>query len=1693
MNTHSDATPAARFVGVGIGDYDHYPSPLPGAPDEVEQIAELLGSRGVRATIAEATTEPDLITELRHALRSEEADTQGQLVVLWAGHGDRTPDSSLRLVAEDTIQSSAPLLTADYIASVAVRAGAAQVLLIFDTCFSGSGTISALATADRWHSEQVGPPGKVWLGVLSSAMDWEKARDDLFGDRLLRLLREGPTDDYWKQRWSVHNAGIRGDDLMMALLEEWDDDAPHRPKAAQYGSAWTLLPNPLHDPDAPPRVLEHLLYAARGGEAEDETWYFTGRHAVVDRLVSWVRSGQPGLRVITGPAGCGKSAVLGLLVCLSNPEQRAALLQQRPLDYTDPGEGSVHAHVYARGLAHVQLVRQLDTQLSNAGILPMDRRGLRGGGELVDAVASSGARPVIMVDGLDEAGVEAWPIAAELLRPLARHALILVGTRELPPLDDGLPLVTRLQPAYSHVVHLLDEVDDAPAMAPELIANAIQDLPRHDDEGTFLLARAITAQLRAEPVETTQPGWQQQLSTSVEEAFDRDLDGLPPLTRGEEQLPGAGFDLLAALAWAHGAGLPDDIWPLIATTISPNSSRYGRDDAYWALTQAGRYVVEAGEFGHAVYRLSHQRLAEHLRARTVNRGVRDAELRIATTLVSTYHELLDERVNPADHPYLWRYTWRHCADAGPPGITALRRLVDLNPAAFLPDLALASQYLAARHVEAGNPLQAVRPAEDAVALFRQLATDNPGYLPDLAMALNNLGVRYGEVGRRTDAVYPAEEAVTLFRQLATDNSAYLPDLAMALYNLGVRYGEVGRRTDAVYPPKEAVTLFRQLATDNPAYLPDLATALTDLGVRYSEVGRRTDAVYPAEEAVTLFRRLATDNPGYLPNLAGALGNLGTSYSQVGRPADAVQPSKDAVTLFRQLATDNPAHLPDLAMALNNLGESYSQVGRRTDAVYPAEEAVTLYRQLAADNPAAFWPNLAMALNNLGIRYIQVGRRADALAPAEEAITLRRELAVDNPGFLPDLATALNNLGLSYSQVGRRTDAVQPAEEAVTLYRQLAADNPAAFLPDLATALNNLGTCYGQGGRPADAVQPIEEAVTLRRQLAAGNPAAFLPDLAGALNNLGTCYGQVGRPADAVQPIEEAVTLRRRLAAGNPAAFLPDLAGTLVNLGIRYSEVGRRTDAVQPAEEAVTLYRQLAADNPAYLPNLSGALNNVGNRYSEVGRRTDAVQPTEEAVTLYRQLAADNPAAFRPDLANALNNLGNRYSEVGHHADAVQPAEEAVTLRRQLAADNPAAFLPDLAGALNNLGNRYSGVGRPADAVDPTEKAATAYRELAADNPAFLPGLALALNNLGERRQEAGLSWDADAAWTRELDRMPTSDLKAGLLLAKSRYSTPDQAIADVLGAIALAPSRSGSTLFDLRSACRKLRRDDHDRFDRKWQQRFGTQQPPWLHISDGTLTTVSEWLSTPTHTEARDYHRDHAEPLARPEARVALDELALLGTDSNLIDQYRQLLIAATGQGIDQAYQPLILQEALETWLHADIPEQLRRLSDNRELLLSNDATTLLDQWSTAYPDDISLRFGKAMLTLAREDLDSEVLAAAGQPEQLNALLAGLRGGGKPQLLLATSELLLCLNLDEQVLANAQLHHAIALALTGHTDQASEDAHTAARLDPNSVNRWIADLATLATTHPELATLIHALATAPPDAPDDTTSTSPPT
>jgi hypothetical protein len=257
------------------------------------------------------------------------------LVLLWSGHGVaeggqlllRTRDVGGEVEASEVVRRC-------------VRSGAAQLLFMIDACHAGQGVADASRVASALLAEYPPEGERVWFGIVVSCRAIEQARDGAFGAVLQRLLSEGPRSADMRRRWSRHNRLIFGDDLGAALVEDWHDQDQQPEFVSRGGRRRFMVPNPLWEPDAPEQVVEHLLLAARGGDGDERSW-FSGRVGEVDQVVGWVRRGSPGVWVLTGSAGSGKSAIVGRVVSLSNAAERARLLEQGGWQHADPGLGSV--------------------------------------------------------------------------------------------------------------------------------------------------------------------------------------------------------------------------------------------------------------------------------------------------------------------------------------------------------------------------------------------------------------------------------------------------------------------------------------------------------------------------------------------------------------------------------------------------------------------------------------------------------------------------------------------------------------------------------------------------------------------------------------------------------------------------------------------------------------------------------------------------------------------------------------------------------------------------------------------------------------------------------------------------------------------------------------------------------------------------------------------------------------------------------------------------------------------------------------------------------------------------------------------------------------------------------------------------------------------------------------------------------
>ncbi|MFF0110721.1 trypsin-like peptidase domain-containing protein [Streptomyces hirsutus] len=381
-----------------------------------------------------------------------------------------------------------------------------------------------------------------------------------------------------------------------------------------------------------PHLRAHWRPRARGVAREATPgWYFTGRTRLLRELTAWIENKEPGggLRVVTGPAGTGKSAVLAWLTALADPQLRAQIARARPdalaAPAAVPAPGRISAAVWARGLDAPGAARALAAAL--AAPVPVEASVEDVLEALREHCAEESDGPVVVVDALDEAAAPRR-IARDLLAPLAEDlgGKVLVGTR--PGRGDGL-----LTALGAEQVYRLDQdpwftrqdlVNYAAAclrrdFAPQhrsayrdhpkvcaAVAAAIADAAA----GNFLVAGLTARSRAAQPlIDTGQPGWkgEQAFPADVGQAFEDYLERYGEHTRRAR-------DLLRALAYAEGPGLPADaLWPRLAGALA-TPRRYGLEDVAWLLEQAADYLIETDPTGtEPAYRLFHQALIDHLR------------------------------------------------------------------------------------------------------------------------------------------------------------------------------------------------------------------------------------------------------------------------------------------------------------------------------------------------------------------------------------------------------------------------------------------------------------------------------------------------------------------------------------------------------------------------------------------------------------------------------------------------------------------------------------------------------------------------------------------------------------------------------------------------------------------------------------------------------------------------------------------------------------------------------------------------------------------------------------------------------------------------------------------------------------------------------------------------------------------------
>ncbi|MFI7545690.1 hypothetical protein [Actinoplanes sp. NPDC049599] len=605
-----------RLITVGLAEYPGQPTwTVPAAADSRRKVESLLGAHGaVTEDWTDRATSDKISKELKEwAKRGQESH-----IVYWTGHGEFTDDGYFlaladteELVGNDSLsdgQISAALLRLERARTAA--ASTDWVLLILDTCGSRGGGWRI------WTSFGY-PPRNV--GVIATTDDgaaYSGAFPDVF-EEVLASFNGNDTDAI-----PVHELVRRltiplGVDkinekfeLSAVLPHRSDVLPPVRAAMDVYGEMRAVLAN------APAEIRDHFYAKAQGCEIGEAAWNFAGRVVERRRIAEWLRTADGGMLVVTGPAGCGKSALLGMVLASSDPKVRSALhaAGHAPIpEDLRSGDLAFDAILHLSGRTIAETASSVAAQLGLGAVA--------GHAELLDyARQRQQSRTLVVVDALDEAR-DPFTIAA-LLRGLA--ALpgfgVLLGTRRAlgEDLDNNQHMGSEI---LDHLVlqpNCVLTLGRDPGAVRSYVENRLRfaGLQR---TGTYVRNLAERIAVQNQPFLFARLAVHEILADPAIGESDALLDRLLGDGHGRifahavRRLSACAPDveaLMHVLAYARGSGFPRTfgVWAAAAASIGTapvDDAGVGR-----ALRLAAPYIMQDSENGQAVYRLAHRTFAE---------------------------------------------------------------------------------------------------------------------------------------------------------------------------------------------------------------------------------------------------------------------------------------------------------------------------------------------------------------------------------------------------------------------------------------------------------------------------------------------------------------------------------------------------------------------------------------------------------------------------------------------------------------------------------------------------------------------------------------------------------------------------------------------------------------------------------------------------------------------------------------------------------------------------------------------------------------------------------------------------------------------------------------------------------------------------------------------------------------------------
>ncbi|MFI9408490.1 nSTAND1 domain-containing NTPase [Nocardia gamkensis] len=430
----------------------------------------------------------------------------------------------------------------------------------------------------------------------------------------------------------------------------------------------------------------HFLPKAHGGDLGveqavlvEQSWFFVGRDREVRDIVGWLTTDDSdSMLVITGPAGVGKSALLGHMVVSANPRLRAALRRIELLpdgaDTPIVPAAAFDAVLHLTGATAAEVITRL-ARATGVDERPPEQMS-QAVAWLTGKLSEYPQRLTILLDALDEA-IDALTVARLLASVAATPGVrVLVGTRAgtRDDPDHGASdndLLDALGPAARLVIGPDGAAVREYATSRLQRAAAAGTLPRSfdieafaarlgDRARGFLFARLAVHEVVADRVWRDPATWSGLLGGS-----HQDLFGIA-VTRLSRRAP-AYSPLLQALAYGRGRGIPaaGGIWATCASVLAPEAL-ISLDDITALLTDAAPYIVADREHGQTVYRLAHRAFTEFFTDETTTTD-RDREIHRAMlrAIIDSCEDSLSSG-KAALNPYVTYMLSGHAAVGGEP-------------------------------------------------------------------------------------------------------------------------------------------------------------------------------------------------------------------------------------------------------------------------------------------------------------------------------------------------------------------------------------------------------------------------------------------------------------------------------------------------------------------------------------------------------------------------------------------------------------------------------------------------------------------------------------------------------------------------------------------------------------------------------------------------------------------------------------------------------------------------------------------------------------------------------------------------------------------------------------------------------------------------------------------------------------------